>query len=411
MRSTKNTFDLSLDIPLYGDINKLNFCNEYELKHYCFYEGDDGGGDVGAEDEAAAESFEAEDAAADAAAAVGMANTEYEIGRADAFADGATTSDPNAFIMTDIPPMATTRAAVPGDPEMDDEDDNAFAFGYVPGSMVGAVNTTPQGDEFGFHGTPSYEFGYNPDDMTAMEAVAQSMNPGMENSYIANAIAAFETSDPGSTNMGEQFLGYNTGYNRGSAANTVQAPPPGTFNPVGLIGLLGMAGLGPIGTAMGLLGSYEAGQVHGLPGLANNSIISSIIGNPAAEAVVAGWLDDEAREDAWGDTFTSHVGTGPTQGQKEGGLISLANGGVPEEPRVGYTRQNGGGIRDLVNDQTTLLDVINTGQAMPPNLGATQMQGAINPMQNNQQNAYTQSTQPQSFYAQPQQVKNYGKLY
>jgi hypothetical protein len=79
-----------------------------------------------------------------------------------------------------------------------------------------------------------------------------------------------------------------------------------------------------------------------------------------------------------------------------------------------FNAQTGGGIRDLVEDQTTLIDVINTGQAMPPNIGATQAQGSTQPMQTNQpnqQNVYTQSAQPQSFYAQPQQVKNYGNLY
>ena len=57
MRNTKNTFDLSLDIPLYGNINKLNFCNEYELNHYCFAEGDADAeeGDLGAEFAAEAE--------------------------------------------------------------------------------------------------------------------------------------------------------------------------------------------------------------------------------------------------------------------------------------------------------------------------------------------------------------------
>ena len=86
---------------------------------------------------------------------------------------------------------------------------------------------------------------------------------------------------------------------------------------------------------------------------------------------------------------------------------------VTPDPTI-YTAQDGGGIRDLVEDQTTLIDVINTGQAMPPNIGATQAQGSMQPMQanqSNQQNVYTQSAQPQSFYAQPQQVKNYGNLY
>ena len=62
----------------------------------------------------------------------------------------------------------------------------------------------------------------------------------------------------------------------------------------------------------------------------------------------------------------------------------------------------------------TLVDVLNTGQAIPPNMGTQQTQGSMNvaqPTAPNQQNVYTQSTQPQSFYAQPQQVKNYGNLY
>jgi len=524
MKNIKNTFDLSLDIPLYGDINKLNFCNEYELNHYCFYDGDDGGGDLGAEDEAAAESFEAEDFA------------EFE----------------------------ADQAAQLGDPIFDPGTD--FKVGYYNDdgtpALPSLINLTPPGDEFGFHGTPAYGWGYDPDDMTAMEKLGHDMGTPGQGSYLAQIARGFEKDDPGSTYPGFTLGGLYTGFGRGSAADIAQAPPPGSWNPgAAITGLIGPV----IGGIPGMIASFLS-NLEPVKGAEVLGGATNVLGLPSLGNFIS-YLGIENPAETYRVPLEERSGY-HTNLYKEGGLISLANGGVPEEPRVTYTRQNidtsagrppvnwynsldqntrdyfnrkknwnswakeyaadalgmehdvimegglhsldpfphgraalegeegsdyftglpynryaaepirrfnvidqilgsgdhprrynpyqgqndiqtgsrgayhnwlrdedrwkgllsnsskysdfkdfpinaegGGGIRDLVNDQTTLLDVINTGQAIPPNLGATQMQGAIKPMQPNQQNAYTQSTQPQSFYAQPQQVKNYGKLY
>jgi hypothetical protein len=77
--------------------------------------------------------------------------------------------------------------------------------------------------------------------------------------------------------------------------------------------------------------------------------------------------------------------------------------------------QTGGGIQSLINQQPTLLDVVNTGMAIPEETIPSQRP---QPFIKGQQpgglrstNYYTNAMQPASFYAQPQQVKNYGSIY
>jgi hypothetical protein len=595
MKNIKNTFDLSLDIPLYGDINKLNFCNEYELNHYCFYDGDDGESESFGEfgDDAEAET-EANEAAAEAAAdaAIGMADTEFGVSRADAFTDigiSPTTSDPFAFIMTDVRDPTNvmeiaTRAAVLGDPEMDDEEDFGFDIGSVPGTgSQGGL-----GSLFGF-GTPPAK--------TSMEQVAAQM--GMP-SYIDAYTQETETYDPGSTHAGASFFGLNTGLGRGYAADMVQQAAPGSFSLTGLATSLADIAVPGLGSLIGL--ATNQGTNIGAYG----NIVEDVFGYDANQTMddIEDTLSDFGTEiglNSLGQGLgfapaTSNVEYAPDAGwihkYKEGGLINLAEGGMPEDNRVSYTRQNidtsagrptenwfnrldkntqdylkgakgydewstvhgletldmgwddfieggagtldpmdwgeygladqnprsdpltglvygrgniedirkynvidqlvsdvgvarpdmtfdqwgsldsglqgigkpsieyrkwlrdktgypsgleesdfreemspipsrninyrvgsvneqynaqeGGGIRDLIESQMTLVDVLNTGQAIPPNMGTQQTQGNMNvaqPTAPNQQNVYTQSTQPQSFYAQPQQVKNYGNLY
>lgn len=77
--------------------------------------------------------------------------------------------------------------------------------------------------------------------------------------------------------------------------------------------------------------------------------------------------------------------------------------------------QTGGGIQSLINEQPTLLDVVNKGMAIPEETIPSQRP---QPFIKGQQpgglrstNYYTNAMQPASFYAQPQQVKNYGSIY
>ena len=84
-------------------------------------------------------------------------------------------------------------------------------------------------------------------------------------------------------------------------------------------------------------------------------------------------------------------------------------------PVVGaYT---GGGIQQLVNQEPTLLDVVNKGMSIPEETipsqrpeqfikGQQQQPGGLRST-----NYYTNAMQPASFYAQPQQVRNYGSIY
>ena len=77
--------------------------------------------------------------------------------------------------------------------------------------------------------------------------------------------------------------------------------------------------------------------------------------------------------------------------------------------------QTGGGIQSLINQQPTLLDVVNTGMAIPEETIPSQRP---QPFIKGQQpgglrstNYYANAMQPASFYAQPQQVRNYGSIY
>ena len=89
-----------------------------------------------------------------------------------------------------------------------------------------------------------------------------------------------------------------------------------------------------------------------------------------------------------------------TAAKATGGLVSL---------------KTGGGIRQLVNQGPTLLDVVNKGMSIPEETIPSQRP---QPFIKGQQpgglrstNYYTNAMQPASFYAQPQQVRNYGSIY
>lgn len=78
--------------------------------------------------------------------------------------------------------------------------------------------------------------------------------------------------------------------------------------------------------------------------------------------------------------------------------------------------QTGGGIQDLINKEPTLLDVVNKGMAMPKETVPAQkpqqfISGQQQPGGLRSTNYYTNAMQPASFYAQPQQVRNYGSIY
>jgi len=78
--------------------------------------------------------------------------------------------------------------------------------------------------------------------------------------------------------------------------------------------------------------------------------------------------------------------------------------------------QTGGGIQDLINKEPTLLDVVNKGMAMPEETVPAQrpqqfISGQQQPGGLRSTNYYTNAMQPASFYAQPQQVRNYGSIY
>ena len=96
--------------------------------------------------------------------------------------------------------------------------------------------------------------------------------------------------------------------------------------------------------------------------------------------------------------------------------IAVQAGSAPKDAFGTKVRSRAtGGIVGLINEQPTLLDVINKGLAIPDEtipLQRPQQPNAINQPQGGLRstNMYTQAMQPASFYAQPQQVRNYGNL-
>ena len=78
--------------------------------------------------------------------------------------------------------------------------------------------------------------------------------------------------------------------------------------------------------------------------------------------------------------------------------------------------QTGGGIQNLINQQPNLIDVVNIGMAMPDETIPSQrpeqfIKSQKQPGGLRSTNYYTNAMQPASFYAQPQQVRNYGSIY
>ena len=101
------------------------------------------------------------------------------------------------------------------------------------------------------------------------------------------------------------------------------------------------------------------------------------------------------------DPFTSEILQSKFQSHVDRGLFPFLRA------------QTGGGISALLNKEDpelsyNVVDLINKGMVMPDNIGAIQMQGKLDL---NLEDNYTKSSLPQSNYAQPQQVKNYGNIY
>ena len=124
-----------------------------------------------------------------------------------------------------------------------------------------------------------------------------------------------------------------------------------------------------------------------------------------------------------------------TERSPSGGLVNIIQNPLtvrpqeeilPTDDSEGETRrriirrptgaQTGGGIQNLINQQPSLIDVVNSGMAMPDETIPSQrpeqfIKGQQQPGGLRSTNYYTNAMQPASFYAQPQQVRNYGSIY
>lgn len=124
-----------------------------------------------------------------------------------------------------------------------------------------------------------------------------------------------------------------------------------------------------------------------------------------------------------------------TERSPSGGLVNIIQNPLtvrpqeeilPTDDSEGETRrriirrptgaQTGGGIQNLINQQPSLIDVVNRGMAMPDETIPSQrpeqfIKGQQQPGGLRSTNYYTNAMQPASFYAQPQQVRNYGSIY
>lgn len=188
------------------------------------------------------------------------------------------------------------------------------------------------------------------------------------------------------------------------------------------IGLNTQSPLSEIASVLGTIGATELAQ--GFEGKAQDvdtaisDTISGVTSNPSASSSSFGEPDGSG-----GSTgLASVVQQNPLEVRPQDEVQSSASGTsrITRRP-FNFTpgrifAQTGGGIQDLINKEPTLLDVVNKGMAMPEETIPAQrpqqfISGQQQPGGLRSTNYYTNAMQPASFYAQPQQVRNYGSIY
>lgn len=393
MLNRKNTAD-PLRISVWNDnvFNSFDLFSEEELKFYSFGDGGDGGEGEAESDPAEADTQSFSQAAADAAAAAAEAEAE-EAAKSDAAEadtasfDAAVAAAEAGAIHGDELGMVTTL----GLPSLSQE---STTVSPVP-SILGLVTRA------------------------ALSAVPVVGPPLAIASLAANAIGKVGEVVGNETlaNVGN-FSAENLASNLGQTIGL----PSSLTSPVASV---------TVGPSRSSISSPAAESLFGsnvsISAPIGSETVSSLSSSPIGSAPSTGGLaslgvgDDDGGTDS-GIGLVDTVRQNPLAVRPQSEVTSASLDRLPIRRRpfnfVPGTvfAQSGGGIQSLIKQGPTLLDVVNQGMSIPKQTAPTQR---MRPSAFNQRqpgglrstNYYTNAMQPASFYAQPQQVRNYGSIY
>jgi len=393
MLNRKNTAD-PLRISVWNDnvFNSFDLFSEEELKFYSFGDGGDGGDADAASDPAEADTQSFGQAAADAAAAEAAAQAE-----ADAKSDAA-------------------------------ETDTASFDAAVAAAEAGAIH----GDELGLDttlGLPSLS--QDSTESTTVSPITSVLG------LVANGLLSLAPTPLGLANLGVTAVGkFGEMVGNETLANIGNLSAENVANNIGQAlgfhsSLTSPIASVTVGPSRSSLSSPAAESLLGsdvsISAPIGSESLTSLSGSPIGSASSTGGLgslgvgaDDGGSDSGIGIVDTVRQNPLAVRPQSEVASASLDRLPIRRRPFnfVPGTvfAQSGGGIQSLIKQGPTLLDVVNQGMSIPKQTAPTQR---MSPAAFNQRqpgglrstNYYTKAMQPASFYAQPQQVRNYGSIY
>ena len=326
------------------------------------------------------------------------------------------------------------------------------------GSPIGLSDISFDPDAFGFKGIVNEQTGRLGKGATETFAVV----PSLLNMGIKAGLAAIPVVGPFLATASAILGGVGT---VGKAVGEQSLQDIGQFAPSNIVSNLAERGLASIDPSLSEVLAADIAEVRAAPA-------QTTIGSPLAESIIGQTVETPSipvgtdtiapARDALSDVAKSVKGglseladtigitNQPSQVQPvstqsitptiterspSGGLVNIIQNPLtvrpqeeilPTDDSEGETRrriirrptgaQTGGGIQNLINQQPSLIDVVNRGMAMPDETIPSQrpeqfIKGQQQPGGLRSTNYYTNAMQPASFYAQPQQVRNYGSIY
>ena len=326
------------------------------------------------------------------------------------------------------------------------------------GSPIGLSDISFDPDAFGFKGIVNEQTGRLGKGATETFAVV----PSLLNMGIKAGLAAIPVVGPFLATASAILGGIGT---IGKVTGEQSLQDIGQFAPSNIVSNLAERGLASIDPSLSEVLAADIAEVRAAP-------TTTTIGSPFAESLIGQTVETPSipvgtdtiapARDALSDVAKSVKGglseladtigitNQPSQVQPvstqsitptiterspSGGLVNIIQNPLtvrpqeeilPTDDSEGETRrriirrptgaQTGGGIQNLINQQPSLIDIVNRGMAMPDETIPSQrpeqfIKGQQQPGGLRSTNYYTNAMQPASFYAQPQQVRNYGSIY
>lgn len=390
MLNRKNTAD-PLRISVWNDnvFNSFDLFSEEELKFYSFGDGGDGGEGEGEAESDPAEadtaSFDAAAAEAEAAAADVDATNEPAEADTASFSQAAAAAEAGA-IHGDELGMVTTL----GLPSLSEES-NTFSLTSLLGlaARVGLAAVPVIGPPLAIANTATNAIGKF-GEVIGNETLANVGNLSVEN--IAS-------------NIGQE-VGLPSSLTSPVASVTV-GPSKSSISSPAAESLLGsdVSISAPIGSeSLSSLSSSPIGSSPSTGGLGSLGVGADDGGSDSGIGIV-----DTVRQNPLAVRPQSEVASASLD------RLPIRRRPFNFVPGTVFA-QSGGGVQSLIKQGPTLLDVVNQGMSIPKQTAPTQRMSpaAFNKRQPGglrSTNYYTKAMQPASFYAQPQQVRNYGSIY